>query len=192
MKNLTRLAVMAAAVLALSVCAGTASADGFTVNFWGPGIDGTLNVDAVQTSPGIFAIDAISGSVDGLAVTGLVPVTNPSGYSTYVLPDGDGWLYNNLLYPNFNPAVDYYGILFTLAGVADPVNLFSNPGGIFGVYIGGGNYPNDFVQYNVQVAVARTPEPSTFALGLAGIAMFLAAVAWKKFRGGALLSAQNS
>ena len=127
-----------------------------------------------------------------IVVTGLVPTTNPSGYSTYILPDGDGWIYNNLLYPNYNPAVDYYGILFTLAGLSDPVNLFSNPGGIFGVYVGGGNFPNDFQLYNVQVAVVKAAEPSTLALGLMGIAMLLAALAWKKFRGAATLSLQNS
>jgi len=40
--------------------------------------------------------------------------------------------------------VDTGGILFTLAGLAQPVNLFSTPQGQFGIYLGGGNFPNDF------------------------------------------------
>jgi len=53
----------AVAAVAFLACARTAAADEFTINFAGGGFTGTLNVDAVLTSPGVYSIDAISGTV---------------------------------------------------------------------------------------------------------------------------------
>jgi len=105
MRPLTRLVVLAAAVLALSAFARTASADQFTINFWGSGFNGTLSVDTTLQRPGVYAIDSISGNVGFATVTGLVPTTTTSGYSYYSLPDGSYWYYDNLLYANSNPAL---------------------------------------------------------------------------------------
>lgn len=190
MRTPTRWLVLVVAVAALSVCAGTASADEFTINFWGSGFNGTLDVDTTLVSPGVYAVDSISGTVSGFPVTGLVPVTTTTGYSYYSLPDGSQWFYDNLLFANSNPVVDNGGILFTLAGLAAPVNLFYDTQGEFGIYIGGGNYPKDFLINPVQVTVS-TPEPSTLVLGLGGLAFLFAALAMKKFRSSAVLSEQN-
>jgi len=188
MTTFTRWMMTAVAAVAFLACAGTAAADEFTINFAGGGFTGTLNVDAVLTSPGVYSIDAISGTVSGFPVTGLVATTTSTGYSDYTLPDGSFWFYDNLLFPDVSPVVDTGGILFTLAGLAQPVNLFSTPQGQFGIYLGGGNFPNDFLYTPVDVTVA-TPEPSTLALGLVGLAL-LAGIAMKKKLGMPALNRQ--
>jgi hypothetical protein len=181
MRTSTRWLILAVAVVALLASAGTASADSFTINFSGSGFNGTLDVDATLVSSGVYSIDTISGNVGFTPVTGLVPTTTSTGYSYYSLPDGSAWFYDNLLFASSDPVVDNGGILFTLAGLAQPVNLFSNPQGQFGIYIGGGNSTNDFVINPVQVSVVSTPEPSTLVLGLGGLAFLLACLAKRKF-----------
>lgn len=190
MRTRTRLLVLAVAVIGLSVCAGTASADQFTITFSGSGFAGTLNVDTTLVSAGVYAVDSISGNVGFTPVTGLVPVTTTTGYSYYNLPDGSFFFYDNLLFANSTPPLDAGGILFTLAGLAQPVNLYYDSQGVFSIYIGGGNYPKDFYTNPVQVTVT-TPEPSTLAFGLTGMAFLIAALAWKRSRSSAILSEQN-
>ncbi|MBS1839876.1 MAG: PEP-CTERM sorting domain-containing protein [Acidobacteria bacterium] len=191
MKNITRLGVVGAMVLALCVCAGTASADEFTINFTGGGFNGNLDVDATLQGSGAYLVDSITGTVSGFPVTGLVATTTSTGYSYFSLPDGSYWFYDNLLFPAVSPAVDAGGILFTLAGLAQPVNLFSNGQGQFGIYVGGGNFPKDFFYTPVDVTVTA-PEPSTLALGLFGMVSLLAGFAWKRFGNSAVLSGQNA
>ena len=192
MRTLTRLLISAVAVVALSVCARTASADTFTINFWGSGFNGTLDVDTTLVSSGVYAIDSISGNVSGFPVTGLIPTTTTTGYSSYNLPDGSFWFYDNLLFANSNPLVDNGGILFTLAGLAQPVNLFYDTQGEFGIYIGGGNYPKDFLYNPVQVSIVSTPEPSTLVFGLGGLAFLSLGLAVKKMATPAVLSGGNA
>lgn len=181
MRTQTRLLILTVAVVAMAAFAGTASADEFTINFFGSGFSGTLDVDTTLVSTGVYAIDSISGTVGFTPVTGLVPVTTTTGFSQFNLPDGSFWTYDNLLFADSDPVVDNGGILFTLAGVAQPVNLFSTPQGQFGIYIGGGNFPNDFVINPVQVSVVSTPEPSSLVFGLSGLAFLMACLAKKKF-----------
>jgi hypothetical protein len=180
MRTSTRWLILAVAVVALLASAGTASADSFTINFSGSGFNGTLDVDTTLVSSGVYSIDTISGNVGFTPVTGLVPTTTSTG-SYYSLPDGSAWFYDNLLFASSDPVVDNGGILFTLAGLAQPVNLFSDSQGEFGIYIGGGNSPNDFVINPVQVSVVSTPEPSALVLGLGGLAFLLACLAKRKF-----------
>jgi len=190
MRTSTRWLILAVAVVALLASAGNASADTFTITFSGSGFNGTLDVDTTLVSPGTYAIDAISGTVGFSSVTGLVPTTTSSGYSYYGLPDGSQWFYDNLLFADSNPVVDNGCILFTLAGVAQPVNLFSDSQGEFGIYIGGGNYPKDFLINPVQISVVSTPEPSSLVLGLGGFAFLLVCLAKGRFT--AALSRQNA
>ncbi len=191
MRTSTRWLILAVAVVALLASAGTASADTFTITFSGSGFNGTLDVDTTLVSPGTYAIDAISGTVGFSSVTGLVPTTTSSGYSYYSLPDGSHWSYDNLLFADSNPVVDNGGILFTLAGVGQPVNLFSDSQGEFGIYIGGGNYPKDFLINPVQISVVSTPEPSSLVLALGGLAFLLLCLAKRKFAAPGL-SRQNA
>lgn len=192
MKTLTRLLISAAAAAALLVCAATASADQFTINFLGSAFSGTLNVDATLQSPGVYAIDSIGGNVGFTPVTGLVPTTTSTGYSFYPLPDGSHWFYDNLLFANSSPVLDNGGILFTLAGLAQPVNLFYDTQGEFEIYIGGGNFPKDFVANPVQISVVPTPEPTAFVLALGGLGFLLAALATKKFPTPTVLTGENA
>jgi hypothetical protein len=88
--------------------------------------------------------------------------------------------------------VDNGGILFTLAGLAQPVNLFYDTQGEFGIYVGGGNYPKDFLYNPVQVSIVSTPEPSTLVFGLDGLAFLLLGLAVKKMATPAVLSRGNA
>ena len=73
------------------------------------------------------------------------------------------------------------------------MNLYYDSQGEFSIYIGGGNYPKDFLTNPVQISVVATPEPSTLAFGLTGMTFLIAAaLAWKKARTSAALSEQNS
>lgn len=191
MRALTKWLLLAVAVISTSVLASTASADTFTIDFSGSGFNGVLNVDTTLVDAGVYAVDSISGNVGFAPVTGLVPVTNTSGYSIYIAPDGNGYAYDNLLYANSNPALDVYGILFTLAGLDQPANLYYDSQGEFAIYVGGGNFPSDFLVNPVQISVVPTPESSTLVLGLSGLALLLAALAWNKSRGSATLNTQN-
>ncbi len=181
MRILTRWLSAAVAMVALTACVQTASADSFTVSFTGSGFNGTLDLGTTLVSPGVYVIDTISGNVSGFPVTGLVPVTTTTGYSYYNLPDGSFWFYDNLLFANSNPIVDGGGILFTLAGLAQPVNLFYDTQGEFGIYIGGGNFPKDFLYNPVQVSIVSAPEPSSLVLGLSGLALLAICLVKKKF-----------
>lgn len=191
MRAPTRLLVLAVAVISLSVFVSTASADSFTIDFSGSGFTGVLNVDTTLVSSGVYAVDSISGNVGFTPVTGLVAVTTSGGYSVYIAPDGNGYAYDNLLYADSNPALDIYGILFTLAGVAQPVNLYYDTQGEFAIYVGGGSFPKDFVINPVQISVVSAPEPSSLVLGLGGFVFLLTCLAKGRFTAPAL-SRQNA
>jgi hypothetical protein len=171
MKSILRRIVFFAAAILL-VGASSAFADTYQVSFTGTGVSGLLNLTATPHGSGTELVTAISGNVNGASVLSLIAPTVSSGYSSFTLPDGDIWIYDDLIYPTSSAFLDFGGLLFTIQGNPQPVNLFYNPPTMYGTYTGTGgskNFPNDFVLTDVTLTVVATPEPSTLALVLAGI-----------------------
>jgi len=112
-------------------------------------------------------VTGVSGSQNGSLVTGLVA---PVASDLIILPDGDGFTYDDLLFPSSNPILDNAGLLFTIAGLSEPVNLYSTGSSSYmqSTYIGGGNFPNDFISTPVTLTLVATPEPSALAMCLLG------------------------
>jgi hypothetical protein len=117
------------------------------------------------SSPGIYSLTSITGTFDGIAITGL---------STYANAD------NQLFYPT-QPFVDFQGISFQTAGLGD-VNLFSNSGYFevkstvdsVGYYFSGTP-----ISLSVSATtVSATPLPSTFPLFVGGLAA-LGLLGWR-------------
>jgi hypothetical protein len=165
-------------VLFFLAAASPVYADAFQFTFTGTGINGVLDVTATSQGSGTFLATSISGTVNGNAVTGLIAPTALSGYSDYTLPDGDFYSYDDLLFPSATPPLDLGGLLFTVVGESQPVNLWDTT---YGVYIGGGNYPNDFVDTPVTFsAPVPVPEPPTLLLLFASLLTVGAVLFWKQ------------
>ena len=109
---------------------------------------------ATTTATAHRTITGITGTYNGIAIAGIVPLGADSSY-----------LYNNLLYYPADPLfVDNDGILFNVPGVGD-VNLYYDPG--FGYGNITGSLDSGFVTTAVTLDCSPAPEPAT--LGLLGI-----------------------
>jgi hypothetical protein len=160
MRKIGALIAGAAAIMV----AATANATVYDFSYTGGGFDGSGTI--TTAGPGdIETITAISGTFDGMTISGLTPVgsccSNPAS--------------DNLLYPNDDapggPAyLDYAGLSFGLSGSSTLYNLFYNP-------------PYAIIDSNVVVdaeggafTLTAVPEPASWALmllgfGAAGIAL---------------------
>lgn len=175
-------------LVALIACSASKTyADSFQLIFTS-GMSGTLNLTATPHGGGSFLVTSLTGNENGLSVGGIVP-TNSSGY--FSLPSGNGFLYDNLLFPSSQPIFDNAGLLFTLVGSKGLIyeNLYSigpsfylesaflNNGAPFP---GSFSYiPVTFSLTNVPPTVA-TPEPSTGILFVAGVLALLTVVFARK------------
>jgi hypothetical protein len=165
-------------VAALLVFASSAYADNFQLTYSGAGLSGTLDLAATPEGGGSFLVTGIYGFQNGSSVTGLIA---PVASGLFTLPDGDGFTYDNLLFASSSTLLDNPGLLFTIAGFSQPVNLYSTgPSSyLLSTYIGGGNFPKDFVSTPVTVTLIATPEPSTLALCLVGFLVLVLATSKK-------------
>jgi hypothetical protein len=136
--------------------------------------DGTLTVVADPTLANVFDVTGITGSINGVAITGLLPcatydLNNPCDNNA-----GNSFLYDNLFYPDGIPGgipvFDFRGIGFALAS------------GLDGDFAAFGTHQYDFITDGVHdngevVDFVITPEPDSFLLlatgllGLAGLVM---------------------
>jgi hypothetical protein len=186
-----RSAAFSAVLLSSAFLVPNAKADDFDISYTGPEISGNLYVTATADGGGVYTVDSITGSqtLDGVAqaVTGVVP-NNGSPYSCYPSASCVDYIYNydNQLYTTTSPSLDAYGLLFTVAGESDPVNICSgsdncsNPGEPYTelVYVGsGGNagFNSAYEDYAITSFSITAPEPSS-VLQL-GVGLFLLAVA---------------
>jgi hypothetical protein len=153
MKMLNGLLGAAIATLAMATTPAQAS----TVWDWtlsGGGVSASGTFDTVGDGSTPSAVTFISGNYSDSNVTngtidGLVPLGTDSQ-----------WIYDNMF--GGSPALSNPGILFDVDGLH--VNMFTQPGFISGVNIGG-----SYQLTNVSFAASVVPEPATLALMLAGL-----------------------
>src|ERR1700690_1730701 len=175
MNSFARRLVITLALVVLLGGASSAYADSFQLTYSGGGLNGILNLTATPEGGGSYLVTSISGVQNGSLVTGLIA---PVASGLIILPDGDGFTYDNLLFAGSNTILDNAGLLFTIAGLSQPVNLYSVGTSSYmqSTYTGVGgswSFPNDFDSTPVRLALVTTPEPSTLALCLMGFLVLI-------------------
>jgi hypothetical protein len=157
-------------ILAVAIalaCAGAAKADSIQMSYWGTGINGSMNLIGTPIGGGLYQITSVSGTENGTPIAGLA---GSSGLNYFWLPDGSGYIYDNLMAPASYPVFGTPGLLFSLVGDLFPQNIYWGGNSYLEArYIGGGNFPSDFNITPINIRVSAAPEPSTLALLGAGM-----------------------
>lgn len=179
-----------ASLLLLSACClvPVAKADtfAFTINATEPsqtGVyltsSGTLTTTPDATVAGALDITGITGTVNGVAITGTVPSTYTM--QTVTFPDTFDFTYDNLLFPSASVAFDSNGLAFTDANGVD-YNVADAPLGLSYESFNGNisfdqqTYFAPTVDVTLADQIAVTPEPSSLLLlgtGLLGMTALL-------------------
>ncbi|MGB2623955.1 MAG: PEP-CTERM sorting domain-containing protein [Candidatus Acidiferrum sp.] len=157
--------------------ASSAYADSFQLTFTS-GLTGVLDLTATAQGGGSFLVTSVTGTENGLAVGTLIA---PNSSGLYTVPDGDGFTYDDLLFPTSSTVFDNDGLLFTLAGSSGSIfeNLYSvgTASYLESAYLANGAaFPADFSYVPVTFTLVdtgssnvATPEPSTLILSLLGL-----------------------
>jgi hypothetical protein len=159
-----KLTILAASAALASIASSSAGAAVFIATFNGPSLAGSatlttqdflspVNSFDASNQPAIrhgYLVTGITGAVNNVAITGLIPVDMLGGNNNYIFPD--------------LPLVDAYGLSFTFG--AEEANLFYN----FREYklSTTSNIRGEIVSFTIRPAVA-VPEPASWALIIAGV-----------------------
>jgi hypothetical protein len=147
--------LLSAAFATLAIAAGPARA--MTVWDWtlsGGGVNASGTFDTAGDGSTPSAVTFISGTYsDGNVTNGTIDGLVPLGTDSR-------WIYDNMF--GGSPVLSNPGILFDVGGLH--VNVFTDPGFISGVNVGG-----SYQLTNVSFTAAVVPEPATLALMLAGL-----------------------
>jgi hypothetical protein len=162
MKTVSRGPLVLLAVLALTLSAAAAKGDSISITYSGTGINGWMSLNGAPLGGGVYQVTSLSGVENGISILGLV---GGSGPAYFWLPDGSGYLYDNLVTPASYPIFGYPGLLYQLMGSAYPQNIYwSGNTYLEASYLGGGNFPQDFQITPISIHVSSVPEPGTLAL----------------------------
>ena len=142
-----------AAVLGLSAVGAAQADQTWVFSYSGPGVvaSGTFTTDSMAPAP--QDILSISGTRNGVAILGLVPV---DGNLTYT--------YDN----QFNPAAPYFtdgGLLLAMDGGVPDVNVYY----FNGTYTDLNACDTTCVETPINFTVSAVPEPATILTMLAGL-----------------------
>ena len=153
---------------ALLSIAPAAHATTFTFTATGPGINssGTLTVVADPTIANAFDVNGISGTFNGVAITGLLPCpaydpANPCNNNT-----PRNFSFDNLLY-NQIPALDFNGIGFSIGTAGYQGNFFFNANGDPATYVFFDSNNNQVLL--TSFTASPVPEPGSLVLLGSGI-----------------------
>lgn len=167
-------------VAVLSIGATFARADSYQLTFTS-GLTGVLNLTSTPQGVSTALVTGVTGSENGMAVGGLI-APNSSGF--YAMPDGNGFAYDDKLFPNSLPVFDNAGLLFTLIGPGGTLifeNLYSVGSSFYleSAYLSNGApFPGDFSFVPVTFTLTdphnvAAPEPSALALCMVGLVLFV-------------------
>jgi hypothetical protein len=173
-RSVRRFGLFSLAVFALASAAAHAQTFYFNATYGGFNASGSLTAIPDPTLPDAFEVTSISGTVDGQAITGLLPCTN---YSVSDPCFGDTLAYDNLLYYPIGDSpsgplqdLDYRGIAFAIgtSGLAGDFYASSTHFDTF-------EFSNELTQEPPILArfnVTPAPEPTNLLLlgtGLLGV-----------------------
>jgi len=176
MKFVARILSLSALALTLSPLAARADALNFNVSGNGLESTGIVTFQADPSQPGVFDVTAITGQVNGVAITGLLPGSyNDASPST----NNDGaFIYDNLLYGTM-PLLDYNGVGFNIGNSGYQGNFYYTQGAYY--FLDSNRVNTELTEVgespvedlSTSPAASSTPEPASLLLlgtGLTGLA----------------------